>query len=91
LIVTYSVLSSYRPCAFLTIAFLFQSMFGDWEKYKVAVESSRQPELMLIVEKWQQLQFVPRDYFAKYVPIMYFVVISALLSSNFSIGILQKR
>jgi len=77
--------------SFLDYCICLQSMFGDWEKYKVSVESSRQPELMLIVEKWQQLQFVPRDYFAKYVPIMYFVVISALLSSNFSIGILQKR
>jgi len=49
-----------------------QSMFGDWEKFKVAVESSRQPELMLIVDKWQQLQFVSRDYFAKYAFVMYF-------------------
>jgi len=48
------------------IPLFLQSMFGDWEKFKVAVESSRQPELMLIVDKWQQLQFVSRDYFAKY-------------------------
>ena len=41
-------------------------MFGDWEKFKVAVEASRQPELMLIVDKWKQLQFVSPDSFAKY-------------------------
>ena len=50
-------------------------MFGDWEKFKVAVESSRQPELMLIVDKWQQLQFVSRDYFAKYARLMYSVLL----------------
>ena len=55
-----------------------QSMFGDWEKFKVAVESSRQPELMLIVDKWQQLQFVSRDYFAKYAPLS-----SAFIVENF--------
>jgi len=53
-------------------------MFGDWEKFKVAVESSRQPELMLIVDKWQQLQFVSRDYFAKYAPLS-----SAFIVENF--------
>jgi sulfur relay (sulfurtransferase) DsrC/TusE family protein len=42
-------------------------MFGDWEKNKVALEASRQPELMLIVDKWEQLQFVSREFFAKYV------------------------
>jgi hypothetical protein len=45
---------------------LYQSMFKDWEKYKVALEASRQPELMLIVDKWEQLQFVSRDFFAKF-------------------------
>jgi len=41
-------------------------MFNDWEKFKVAVETSREPDFMLILENWKQLQFVPRDYFAKY-------------------------
>ena len=36
-----------------------------WEMYKVALETSRQPELMLIVDKWEQLQFVSREYFTK--------------------------
>jgi len=44
-----------------------QTLFGDWEQFKVAVESSRAPELMLIVENWKQLQFVSREDFAKYV------------------------
>jgi hypothetical protein len=46
---------------------VLQSLFGDWEKYKVALEASRQPELMLIVDKWEQLQYVSREFLAKYV------------------------
>jgi hypothetical protein len=45
---------------------IYQAMFRDWEKFKVALEASRAPELMLIVDKWEQLQFVTREYFAKF-------------------------
>ena len=38
----------------------------DWEQFKMVVEASRQPELMLIVDKWKQLQFVSREYLAQY-------------------------
>ena len=41
-------------------------MFKDWENFKVSVEASKAPELMLIVDKWEQLQFVSREYFSKY-------------------------
>ncbi|CAH1781428.1 unnamed protein product [Owenia fusiformis] len=44
----------------------YKELWGDWEKYKVVVETSKQPELMLICEKWQQLQFVSSAYFNKY-------------------------
>lgn len=40
-------------------------MWRNWELYKVALETSRAPELMLIVDKWEQLQFVTREYFTK--------------------------
>lgn len=45
---------------------IYQDMFKNWEKLKVAVETSRAPELMLIVDKWEQLQFVSREYFSKF-------------------------
>ena len=44
-----------------------QDLWKDWEKYKVALESSQAPELMLICDKWEQLKYVSRDYFSKYV------------------------
>jgi len=47
-------------------ACLVKDMFRDWELYKVAVEASRAPEMMLIVDKWEQLQFVSREFFSKY-------------------------
>jgi len=43
-----------------------KTMIRDWEQFKVVVEASRQPELMLIVDKWKQLQFVSREYLAQY-------------------------
>jgi len=45
---------------------IYQAMLRDWEKFKVALEASQAPELMLIVDKWEQLQFVTREYFAKF-------------------------
>ena len=44
---------------------LVQSLWGDWEMYKVLLETSRQPELMLIVDKWEQLKYVSTAYFKK--------------------------
>jgi len=55
--------SLHEPVWFISLC--LQSMVKDWELFKVAVESSRQPELMLIVDKWKQLQFVSREYFAQ--------------------------
>jgi hypothetical protein len=43
----------------------YKDMWREWEKYKTSLEASRAPELMLIVDKWEQLKFVDRDYFTK--------------------------
>jgi len=51
------------------VSVCWQAMVKDWEQCKGAVESSRQPELMLIVDSWKQLQFVSREYLAQYAPL----------------------
>jgi len=48
------------------IVLYLQDLWQEWEGYKSGVESSRTPELMLIVDKWEQLQFVSKAYFSKY-------------------------
>ena len=40
-------------------------MWREWEKFKVALEASRAPEMMLICDKWEQLKFVSRESFAR--------------------------
>ena len=42
-----------------------QELWAQWESMKVSVEASRSPELMLIVDKWEQLQYVSRAYMSK--------------------------
>ena len=47
------------------MTFILQDIYGNWEMYKTSVEASQNPDLMLIVDKWQQLQFVSKDFFSK--------------------------
>ena len=43
----------------------YKDLWMEWETYKTALEASRAPELMLIVDKWEQLKFVTRKYCTK--------------------------
>jgi len=44
----------------------YKDLWKDWEVYKAALETSRAPEMMLMVDKWEQLQFVTKEYFTKF-------------------------
>ncbi|ESO08150.1 hypothetical protein HELRODRAFT_190915 [Helobdella robusta] len=45
---------------------IYQDLNRNWEKFKVQIEASQAPDLMMIVDKWEQLQFVSREYFSKF-------------------------
>lgn len=44
----------------------YKELWSWWDQFKVAMETSRAPDMMLIVDKWQQLKFVSPADFAKY-------------------------
>ena len=44
---------------------LSQDIWDNWEVYKSSLEASQNPQLMLIVDKWEQLKFVTKDFFSK--------------------------
>ncbi len=56
-----------------------QDIWSDWEMYKTTVEASQNPALMLVVDKWQQLQFVTKDFFSR-------LLFSTLMYCNFEIN-----
>ena len=52
----------------------------------MALESSQAPELMLICDKWEQLKYVTREYFSKYVIISIF-----RLGTNYSFSCAKQN
>ncbi|KAK2143119.1 hypothetical protein LSH36_875g01062 [Paralvinella palmiformis] len=44
----------------------YKDIYGNWEMFKTSLEASQNPDLMLVVDKWEQLQFVTRDFFSKF-------------------------
>ena len=54
-----------ETCLILYTAVLSKELWDTWEQYKVILEASRQPELMLIVDKWEQLKYISTTDFIK--------------------------
>ena len=48
-----------------------QELWCWWDAYKVGLESSQSPDMMLILEKWQELKFVKPEDFAALVWVKY--------------------
>lgn len=44
-----------------------QNFCGEWENFKAALEASGDPDMMLIVNNWEQLRYVPKNHLARLV------------------------
>ncbi|ESO01367.1 hypothetical protein HELRODRAFT_192313 [Helobdella robusta] len=43
------------------VANIYKELSKDWELYKTGLDVYNYPELMLLLENWQQLQYIPLD------------------------------